>query len=139
MVNLNATMRAVLWTGIPYNVSVQDIPRPNIQNPTDVLVRMTAAAICGTDLHTYHGLYGSTDPPWVMGHEGLGIVEQIGDAIQTLRVGDHVIIPDTLDIGHLNMDLAKPEASFGNSMGLGPDFGDYYGCQGERIIKWWTP
>lgn len=131
MVDLNQTMRAVLWTGIPYNVSVQTIPRPTIQNPTDVLVRMNAAAICGTDLHTYHGLYGSTTPPWVMGHEGLGIVEKIGDAVQSLEVGDHVVIPDTLSTGHLNMESAELESSFGPSMGLGPDFGDYYGCQGE--------
>ncbi|GAD92798.1 hypothetical protein SS1G_04306 [Paecilomyces variotii No. 5] len=112
-------MRAVLWTGVPYNVTVQNIPIPTIQSPNDVLVRMTAAAICGTDLHIYHGLYGSSNPPWVMGHEGLGIIEAVGSGVQSLKVGDHVVVPDISDIGHLNMELGELQANFGGSVGLG--------------------
>ncbi|KAL1847442.1 hypothetical protein Plec18167_005167 [Paecilomyces lecythidis] len=134
MVNINSTMRAVLWSGIPYNVTVRDVPRPVIQNPTDALVRMTAAAICGTDLHIYHGVYGSRSPPWVMGHEGMGIIEAVGEAVQSLKIGDHVVIPDSLDSGHLTMNLAEPEVVLGESMGLGSDFGDFYGCQAEYAV-----
>jgi threonine dehydrogenase-like Zn-dependent dehydrogenase len=132
MVNLNSTMRAVLWTGIPFNVTVQDVPIPSISNPTDVRVRMTAAAICGTDLHTYHGIYGSSSPPWIMGHEVLGVIESVGSGVESLQVGDHVVIPDTLDPGPLNMALAESEANFGGSIGLGRDMGSFYGAQGMR-------
>ncbi|KAL3447215.1 GroES-like protein [Aspergillus insuetus] len=119
-------MRAILWTGIPFNVTVQDVPIPAITNPTDVRVRMTAAAICGTDLHTYHGIYGSSSPPWIMGHEGLGIIESVGSGVESLQVGDYVVIPDTLDPGPLNMALAESEANLGGSIGLGRDMGTEY-------------
>ncbi|KAL2857353.1 hypothetical protein BJY01DRAFT_261982 [Aspergillus pseudoustus] len=125
MVGFNSTMRAVLWTGVPFNVTVQDVPIPSIQSPDDVLVRMSASAICGTDLHVYHGLYGSSSPPWVMGHEGLGIVQAVGSGVQSLQAGDHVVIPDIGDVGHLNMELGEPDANFGSSVGLGRDYAEY--------------
>ncbi|KAL2787065.1 GroES-like protein [Aspergillus keveii] len=128
-------MRAVLWTGIPFNVTVQDVPIPAISNPTDVRVRMTAAAICGTDLHTYHGIYGSSSPPWIIGHEGLRIIESVGSGVESLQVGDHVVIPDTLDPGPLNMALAESEANFGGSIGLGRDMGSFYGAQAEYLFQ----
>ncbi|KAL4963500.1 glutathione-independent formaldehyde dehydrogenase [Aspergillus stella-maris] len=126
-------MRAVLWTGIPYNVTVQDVPMPRIQSPTDALVRMTAAAICGTDLHVYHGIYGSSTPPWIMGHEGMGVVEEVGDGVQSLSVGDTVVIPDLLDTGSINMDLAT-DWDVGGIIGLGDDNGSPSGAQAEYLV-----
>ena len=122
-------MRAVLWSGIPFNVTVQDVLIPTLQSPTDARVRITAAAICGTDLHMYHGSYGSSTPPWVLGHEGVGIIESIGSGVQSLKVGDHVVVPDVFDIGQVNMNLAEPWANFGPSLGLGPDYGDFNGSK----------
>jgi threonine dehydrogenase-like Zn-dependent dehydrogenase len=63
------TMKAVLWEGYPYNMTVKTVPKPTIQRPTDVVVRVTTAAICGSDLHEFHGLVGALDAPFVMGHE----------------------------------------------------------------------
>jgi threonine dehydrogenase-like Zn-dependent dehydrogenase len=134
MPSLKDTMRAVLWSGVPYNVTVQDVPVPSIQRPTDALIRVTASAICGTDLHIYHGIYGSTNPPWVMGHECMGIVEEVGSGVDFLQTGDHVVIPDIGDLGHLNLNLGEQANKFGSSVGLGPDFGDYYGCQGMYLL-----
>lgn len=121
---LNGTMRGVIWEGIPYQMSVVDLPIPTIQEPTDVIVRMTAAALCGTDLHVYRGLYGSPEVPWVMGHEGMGYVEEIGDAVSALSVGDHVVIPDQGSPGRLAM-----EPEMGSGFGLGTVYGDGSGCQ----------
>ncbi|KAL2851313.1 chaperonin 10-like protein [Aspergillus pseudodeflectus] len=96
----------VLWTGIPLTVTVPDVPVPSISNPTDVRVRVTAAAICGTDLRTYHGIYGSSSPPWIICHGALGVIESVGSGAESLQVGDHIAIPDTLDSGPLNMARA---------------------------------
>ncbi|PVH71553.1 alcohol dehydrogenase [Cadophora sp. DSE1049] len=131
---LNQTMRAVLWSGIPYNLTVVNVPIPAIQAPTDVRIRMTTAGICGGDLHVYHGSFGSTTPPWVLGHEGVGIIESIGDGVQDLAVGDHVVIPDIFHVGHMNLELAEPETSFGRGLGLGIDYGSSGGCQSEYVV-----
>jgi threonine dehydrogenase-like Zn-dependent dehydrogenase len=129
---LNATMRAVVWNGSNINaVTVEDVPIPTLQSSTDVRIRITAAAICGTDLHIIHGLMGSTQPSWILGHEGTGVIESVGSGVNNLKVGDHVVIPDAWHTGGINMDLAVPEGQYGQGLGLGEDFGSYYGCQGK--------
>ncbi|OHW90175.1 alcohol dehydrogenase-like domain-containing protein [Colletotrichum incanum] len=79
--SLNSTMmRGVAWFGQPYNVSVVDMPVPTIINQTDVVVRITSSAICGSDLHVYHGFGGSPNVPYGFGHEAVGCISNIGDA-----------------------------------------------------------
>ncbi|KAI7535789.1 hypothetical protein KC331_g11846, partial [Hortaea werneckii] len=65
-------MRAVLWEGNAYNVTVADVPIPSIVNATDAVVRLSKAAICGSDLHIYRGTNPGTETPWILGHEGIG-------------------------------------------------------------------
>ncbi|KAH0425418.1 alcohol dehydrogenase [Colletotrichum camelliae] len=97
----NSTMmRGVAWFGQPYNVSVIDLPVPAVVNQTDVVVRITSSAICGFDLHMYHGFGGSPEVPYGFGHEAVGYISSIGDAVTSLSVGDYVIIPDNADDGH---------------------------------------
>lgn len=120
-------MRAVLWEGVPLEMNVASVPVPVIREPTDALVRITASALCGTDLHTYHGLFGSPNVPWIMGHEGMGYVERVGDAVSALTVGDLVVVPSQASIGHLAMGPALPEG-----FGLGTTYGDGGGCQCKR-------
>lgn len=119
---LNATMRGVLFEGIPRQVRVADVPVPVLVDPTDAIVRITTSAICGSDLHMYHGVRGGPEVPWVVGHEAMGYISQIGSAVHSLAVGDYVVIPDNLDAGHFQMD---PEPRFGHG---GP--GPYGGLQG---------
>ncbi|KAK3117023.1 hypothetical protein LTR53_001977 [Teratosphaeriaceae sp. CCFEE 6253] len=68
---LNETMRAVVWQGNAYSVGVVDLPRPTIINSTDAIVRMSTAAICGSDLHIYRGTQPGSPPPYTLGHEGV--------------------------------------------------------------------
>jgi hypothetical protein len=103
---MNTTsMRAVIYEGIPFQMTVQDVPVPIILNDTDAIVRITTFALCGSDLHIYHGVSGAGTPPWVMGHEAISYIIQVGQAVSSLSVGDYVIIADTLSTGHLMMAL----------------------------------
>ncbi|PWY81710.1 alcohol dehydrogenase [Aspergillus sclerotioniger CBS 115572] len=119
---LTATMRAVAWFGQPYNVSVIDMPVPSIVNQTDAIVRVTTSAICGSDLHFYHGFAGASDVPWGLGHEAVGYISEVGSAVSSLQVGDYVIIPDNAHDGHHGQ---QHPLSFGTGS---PDYG---GLQAE--------
>ncbi|EOD51591.1 putative alcohol dehydrogenase protein [Neofusicoccum parvum UCRNP2] len=112
---MSSTMRAVAQLGQAFNVSVIDVPVPAIQNATDVIVKINATAICGSDLHSYHVASGSPDLPLLYGHEALGYVAEVGDAVQFLNVGDYVVIPDNLDNGHYTIepDYYYPPLGFG--------------------------
>ena len=114
---LNATMRGVVFNGNPYEMSVQDVARPTIINQTDVVVRITTSALCGSDLHMYHGVQGGS-PPWVMGHEAMGYISEIGSAVSSLAVGDYVVIPDNVASGHLDMHPPSMD-SYGSGADLG--------------------
>ena len=80
-------MRALTWQGNS-DVRVEDVPDPTIQQPTDAIVRVTSTAICGSDLHLYHVLGPFLDKGDVLGHECMGIVEEVGPQAGDLRVGD---------------------------------------------------
>ncbi|KAI8725710.1 PKS-ER domain-containing protein [Fusarium sp. LHS14.1] len=96
---MQSLMRAVALVGA-YNITVIDVPKPTIVNGTDAIVRITAAAICGSDLHNYHQDLGSPENPLRIGHEAIGFIEEVGDSVETLRAGDWVVIPFALDDGH---------------------------------------
>ncbi|RAH80103.1 GroES-like protein [Aspergillus japonicus CBS 114.51] len=123
-----ALMRGVVWTGTPFNVSVVDLPVPLLQSATDAIVRVSVAGICGTDLHTYRGHYGSATVPWAMGHEALGLITDLGDAVSNFRVGDRVVISDTVH----NVPVVT-ESSTSFPFGMGPDRGNLGGCQSEYV------
>ncbi|KAH6842360.1 chaperonin 10-like protein [Chaetomium sp. MPI-CAGE-AT-0009] len=125
------TMRAVVWEGKPYEMAVRDVPRPEILHREDAIVRITTAAICGTDLHTYHGIFGSTTPPWSMGHEAVGVIVEVGQATEHFKVGDRVLIPCSSNCGFFSVDkrLEDLTAFYGG----GPDFGVDGGGQAEYL------
>ncbi|GKT61181.1 alcohol dehydrogenase protein [Colletotrichum tofieldiae] len=116
----SATMRAVVYHGTPFEMTVQDVAKPTILNETDVVVRVTTSAVCGSDLHIYRGYMGGA-VPWTMGHEAVGYISEVGDAVSSFAVGDYVIIPDTVSPDQLEMEpTSKEYFGFGNSqMGLG--------------------
>ncbi|PYI17063.1 alcohol dehydrogenase [Aspergillus violaceofuscus CBS 115571] len=96
------TMRAVVFDGHPYKVHVRTLPKPTIVRQTDAVVRLTAAAICGSDLHNYHGVFGSREVPYPLGHEGMGIVEEVGAEVPSLSPGDRVVVPNFPARGRLD-------------------------------------
>ncbi|KAK2025184.1 alcohol dehydrogenase GroES-like domain-containing protein [Colletotrichum zoysiae] len=124
------TMRAVFWEGKPFEVAVKaDVPVPRIKDPEDAIVRITTSAICGTDLHIYHGIMSSNEVPYPIGHEAIGIVEEIGDAVDNLKVGDRVAIWNTDEDGDIDTDNEIAPAFDG--FGFGKDFGNLGGLQSE--------
>ena len=92
-------MRAVVYNG-PHDVTVTDVPDARIEEPTDVLVRITTTNICGSDLHMYEGRT-SVETGTVFGHENMGIVEEVGSAVTRIRVGDRVSVPVQHRLRHL--------------------------------------
>ncbi|EXG79815.1 zinc-dependent alcohol dehydrogenase [Cryptosporangium arvum] len=92
-------MRALTWQGTQ-KVSVETVPDPTIQQPTDAIVRMTSTAICGSDLHLYDVLGMFLDPGDILGHEPMGIVEEVGPEVTHIRPGDRVVVPFNISCGH---------------------------------------
>lgn len=91
-------MKAVLYKG-PREVSVEEIEDPVIEFPRDAVVKITSTAICGTDLHIYDGRT-AVSPGSSLGHEPLGVVEEVGDAVVSLKPGDRVAITFSVSCGH---------------------------------------
>jgi threonine dehydrogenase-like Zn-dependent dehydrogenase len=93
-------MRAVTWHG-KRDVRVEDVPDPRIEEPTDAIVRITSTAICGSDLHLYELLGPYLEEGDVLGHEPMGIVEEVGaDAADHIQPGDRVVMPFNISCGH---------------------------------------
>lgn len=91
-------MKAVVFHGIG-DIRVDDVPEPVIQDPQDAIVRLTASAICGTDLHFVRGTFSGVKPGTILGHEGVGVVEQLGRDVRGFAVGDRVVICSTIACG----------------------------------------
>src|SRR5437868_1324551 len=91
-------MRALTYQG-PYRVQVENKPDPIIEHPQDVILRVTRSAICGSDLHLLHGLIADTRVGCTFGHEFVGVVEDTGREVKTLRKGDRVAVPFNISCG----------------------------------------
>ncbi|MBF0686193.1 MAG: glutathione-dependent formaldehyde dehydrogenase [Cellulomonas sp.] len=85
-------MRAMVYRG-PYKVRVEEKDVPAIEHPNDAVVKVVRAAICGSDLHLYHGMMPDTRIGHTFGHEFVGVVEKVGPSVQNLQVGDRVMVP----------------------------------------------
>ncbi|WP_375493596.1 zinc-dependent alcohol dehydrogenase [uncultured Jatrophihabitans sp.] len=92
-------MKALTWQGNE-NVAVTDVPDPQIQEPTDAIIQVTSTAICGSDLHLYGVLGPYLKPGDVLGHEPMGIVQEVGSEVSNLSVGDRVVVPFNISCGH---------------------------------------
>jgi glutathione-independent formaldehyde dehydrogenase len=90
-------VKAVVYKG-PFQVAVEDVEDPRIEHPNDVVVRITTTAICGSDLHMYEGRTAA-EPGMVFGHETLGIVQQVGSAVTSIKQGDRVVMPFNVACG----------------------------------------
>lgn len=135
-------MKAVVFHDVG-DIRLDDVPDPVIQAPTDAIVRLTASAICGTDLHFVRGTIGGMKKGTILGHEGVGIIEELGRDVRNLQVGDRVVVPSTIACGtcsycragyHAQCDVANPNgqlagtAFFGGPAASGP----FHGLQAEK-------
>lgn len=135
-------MKAVVFHGIG-DIRIDDVPEPKIKEPTDAVVRLTSSAICGTDLHMIRGTFTGMQPGTILGHEGVGVVEQLGSDVRNLNVGDRVVIPSTIACGvcaycragyYAQCDNANPNGKqAGTAFFGGPkETGPFDGLQAEK-------
>jgi threonine dehydrogenase-like Zn-dependent dehydrogenase len=143
-------MRALCWHG-KYNVSVDNVPDPVIQEPTDAIIKITSTAICGSDLHLFDGYMMGMEDGDILGHEPMGIVVETGSAVTKLKKGDRVVVPFTIACGHCffctkqlysccdttNPDHEKAEKVMGHApaglFGYSHLLGGYPGGQAEYL------
>lgn len=134
-------MRAVVFHGVG-DIRLDNVADPVIKEPRDAIVRLTASAICGTDLHMIRGTMPGMKSGTIMGHEGVGVVEEVGREVTNLRVGDRVVIPSTIACGncsycktgyHSQCDNANPQGKqSGTAFFGGPaSTGSFDGLQAE--------
>lgn len=134
-------MKAVVFHGVG-DIRLDDVKEPKIEEQTDAVVRLTASAICGTDLHFVRGTMTPMVGGTILGHEGVGIVEEVGKDVRNLKPGDRVVIPSTIACGYCSYcragyfaqcDHANPNGSdagtafFGGPQNSGP----FHGLQAE--------
>ncbi|MFD8154830.1 zinc-dependent alcohol dehydrogenase [Streptomyces sp. NPDC059720] len=91
-------MKAVTWQG-KRDVRVEEVPDPRIEEPTDAIIRITSTGLCGSDLHLYEVLTPFMTPGDILGHEPMGIVEEVGAGVPDLQVGDRVVVPFQIACG----------------------------------------
>ena len=92
-------MRALTWQGSK-DVRVETVPDPILVEKDDIILRVTATAICGSDLHLYRGKVPGMKDGDILGHEFMGVVEDVGPAVSSLARGDRVVVPFTISCGH---------------------------------------
>ena len=136
-------MKAVVFHGIG-DIRLDDVPEPTLQDPNDAIVRLTSSAICGTDLHMIRGTFTGMKEGRILGHEGVGVVEAVGDDVRNLNIGDRVVIPSTVGCGscsycragyYAQCDNANPGGKrAGTTFFGGPEAaGGLDGMQAEKV------
>lgn len=136
-------MKAVVFRAIG-DIRLEDMPEPTIQEATDAIVRLTASAICGTDLHMIRGTFTGMKEGTILGHEGVGVIESLGDDVRNFSVGDRVVIPSTVGCGYCSYcragyyaqcDNANPGGKrAGTAFFGGPEAaGGFDGMQAEKV------
>jgi len=137
-------MKAVVFKA-PYELAIEEVPDPRIEGPLDAVIRITTANICGSDLHPYEGR-AELEAGMVLGHENMGIVEEVGSAVNRIKVGDRVSVPFNLacgtcrncNNGYTSACLrANPSGQPGAGYGY-PKMGPYWGGQAEFLRVPWA-
>ena len=92
-------MKAVVCHGIG-DIRLDDVREPKLKDPTDAIIRITSSAICGTDLHMIRGTFPGMEKGTILGHEAVGVVEEVGKGVRNLNPGDRVVVPSTIGCGY---------------------------------------
>jgi len=127
----------------PYRIRVEEKDRPTIEHPNDAIVRVSLAAICGSDLHLYHGMMPDLRVGHTFGHEFIGVVDEVGSSVRNLQVGDRVLVPFNIFCGscffcarglYSNCHNVNPNATaVGGIYGYSHTTGGYDGGQAECV------
>lgn len=134
-------MKAVTWQG-KQKMEIRNVDDPKILAPTDAIIRITATAICGSDLHLYHHGESVMEKGYVVGHEPMGIVEEVGSEVKKLKKGQRVVIPFNISCGHCHFctnhmesqcDNSNQEELYGGLFGFGKLNGNHWGGQAEYL------
>src|SRR5947209_14570910 len=135
-------MRALSYEG-PYKVKIARKPDPAIEHPNDVVLRVTRSAICGSDLHLLHGFVPDTRVGCTFGHEFAGVVERVGPSVESLVVGDRVVVPFNISCGTCffcqrgltgNCERTNPSSSVASGVyGYSHTTGGFEGGQAELV------
>jgi threonine dehydrogenase-like Zn-dependent dehydrogenase len=133
-------MKAVVYHGVG-DIRLDDVPEPKLRDPADAIVRITQSAICGTDLHFARGTMPETKEGRILGHEAVGVVEEVGEHVRNLERNDRVVVGSTICCGTCSYCRAGYTAQCDNANPNGPgtaffggpeDAGGYDGLQAER-------
>jgi len=134
-------MKAIVYDGIQ-KVDYREVNDPKIEKDDDIIVKVTSTAICGSDLHLVHGMVKGMYDGFVLGHETMGIVEEVGKGVQNLKKGDRVIVPFPVACGHCffcehqefsQCDNTNSYGEAGGLFGYSKSYGDYQGGQAEYL------
>lgn len=134
-------MKALVYEGIR-NVKVEETPDPKILKSDDAIIRVTSTAICGSDLHLIHGFIPNLPKGFILGHETMGIVEEIGPDVTNLKKGDRIIVPAPVSCGHCwycehglwsQCENSNPNGEAGAILGYSNTFGGYAGGQAQFL------
>lgn len=143
-------MKALCWEG-KHSISVKNVHDPHIINPHDAIIKVTTAAICGSDLHLYNGVIPTMEKGDIMGHETMGEVVEVGKMVKNIKVGDRIVVSFDIGCGHChhchdeefsacdntNPNFMIPEKLYGYSgcgiFGYSHMYGGYAGGQAEFL------
>ena len=135
------SIKGVVYKG-EHQVAIEDVEEPELQGPNDAILDITTTCICGSDLHMYEGRTDA-EPGIVFGHENMGVIEEVGDGVSDLEVGDRVVVPFNVACGHcqnceegktgfctnVNPGGSVPAGGAYGYVGMGP----YQGGQAEKL------
>ena len=134
-------MNAIVYGGMK-QVNVTEVDDPVIEKPDDLILKVTSTAICGSDLHLFHGMIPNMPHGFILGHETMGIVEETGKEVTNVKKGDRVIVPFPVSCGHCwycehdlwsQCDNSNPNGEIGGIFGYSNTLGGYNGGQAEYL------
>lgn len=134
-------MKALVYGGMR-DINVAEVKEPKLVKADDIIIKVTSTAICGSDLHLYHGMVPNMPKGFIMGHETMGIVVDAGPEVNKVKKGDRVIIPFPIACGHCwycehelysQCDNSNPHGEVGAIFGYSDTYGGYDGGQAEYL------